>query len=80
MVSDVQIHVFLTSVIIRGKWSASRPSRLTPGTYWTGGWVCLRTGLDDVERRKILPLPELELRTLGRPARSLSLYGLLCLY
>jgi hypothetical protein len=32
--------------------------------------VCTRTGLDDVERRKILSLPGLELRSLGRPARS----------
>jgi hypothetical protein len=31
-----------------------------------------RTGLDDVERKKILPLPRLELRPLGRPARSYS--------
>jgi hypothetical protein len=30
-------------------------------------------GLDDVERRKILPLPRLEFRPLGRPARSQSL-------
>jgi hypothetical protein len=35
-----------------------------------------RTGLDDVERRKILPLPGLELQPLGRPARRLSLYRL----
>jgi hypothetical protein len=32
-----------------------------------------RTGLDGVERRKTLPLSRLELRTLGRPARSQSL-------
>jgi hypothetical protein len=35
-----------------------------------------RTGLDDMERRKILLVPELELRPLGRPARSQSLYRL----
>jgi hypothetical protein len=35
-----------------------------------------RTGLDAVERRKILPVPELELRPFGRPARSQSLYRL----
>jgi hypothetical protein len=28
-----------------------------------------RTGLDDMEKRKFLPLPALELRPLGRPAR-----------
>jgi hypothetical protein len=35
-----------------------------------------RTGLDDVENRKFLPLPGLELRPLGRPASSQSLYRL----
>jgi hypothetical protein len=35
-----------------------------------------RTGLDDVERRKTLSLPGLELRPLGRWARSQSLYRL----
>jgi hypothetical protein len=32
--------------------------------------------MDDVEKRKFLNLPELELRPLGRPARSQSLYRL----
>jgi hypothetical protein len=73
---DVQIYVFLTSALVGGEWSASRPSRLTPwerttGTHWIEGWVGPRTGL---ERRKILPLPGLKLRTFGRPARSQSLY------
>jgi hypothetical protein len=35
-----------------------------------------RAGLDDVERRKFLTLPQLELRPLARPARSQSLYRL----
>jgi hypothetical protein len=35
-----------------------------------------RAGLDDVERRKFLPLLRLELQPLGRPARSQSLYRL----
>jgi hypothetical protein len=35
-----------------------------------------RTGLDDVEKRIFLTLPGLELRTLGLPARSQSLYRL----
>jgi hypothetical protein len=38
--------------------------------------VDLRTGLEDVERRTFLTLPELELRLFGRPARSQSLYRL----
>jgi hypothetical protein len=35
-----------------------------------------RDGLDDVEKKKSLTLPELELRPLGRPVRSQSLYRL----
>jgi hypothetical protein len=35
-----------------------------------------RTGLDDVEKRKFLTLPELELQPLCHPARSQSLYRL----
>jgi hypothetical protein len=38
--------------------------------------VVPRTGLDVVEKRKFLTLPVLELRPLGRPARSQSLYRL----
>jgi hypothetical protein len=40
-------------------------------------------GLDDMEKQKFLALPELQVRLLSRPARSLLLYrlryrGLLC--
>jgi hypothetical protein len=54
------------------------PGRFTPGerasgTHWIGGWMGPRAGLDEVERRKILPLPGLEIRPLGRSARSQSL-------
>jgi hypothetical protein len=31
-----------------------------------------RAGLDDVELRKVSPLPELELQPLGRPAREVG--------
>jgi hypothetical protein len=41
--------------------------------------VGLRTGVDDVKRRRLFTLPELELRTLSHPARSPSLYRLLYL-
>jgi hypothetical protein len=39
---DVQIHVFLTSVLAASEWSASRFSRFAhgekiPGTRWIGG-------------------------------------------
>jgi hypothetical protein len=76
---DIQLHVFLTSALVGGEWSTSRPDRFTPGgkvpvTHWIGGWVDPRTCLHDVEKGKILTLPELELRPLDRPARSQSLY------
>jgi hypothetical protein len=40
----VQIHIFLTSALFGGEWSASRPGRFTPsetapGTHWIGGCV-----------------------------------------
>jgi hypothetical protein len=38
--------------------------------------VSPRAGLGDVEKRKFLTLPGLELQLLGRPARSQSLYRL----
>jgi hypothetical protein len=49
---------FLTSTLDRGEWSASRPGRFTPGeraldTHYMGGLVGTRSGLDDVEKRKI---------------------------
>jgi hypothetical protein len=56
---DVWIYVFLTSAVVGGEWSASLP-----------GWVGPRAGLDDVEKRKFLTLPGLELGHLGRPGRS----------
>jgi hypothetical protein len=77
---DVEVHIFLTSALAGGEWSASRPCRFTPeervpGTHWIGSWVD-RTGLDDVEKIKFLTLPGLELRPRGHPARSHSLYRL----
>jgi hypothetical protein len=63
---DVLSHVFLTLTLVRGEWSASSPGRFTPrerapNTHWIQGWVGPTASLDDVEKRKILPLPELEL-------------------
>jgi hypothetical protein len=49
------------------------PWERPPGNHWIEGWVDPRTGLTAVEGRKILPLPGLELRPLGRPVRSQSL-------
>jgi hypothetical protein len=75
---DIKIHIFLTSTLVRGEWSASRPCRYTPGkrapgTHCIRGWVGPRAGLDDVEKRKFFTLSGLELQPLGRPARSQSL-------
>jgi hypothetical protein len=69
---DIYIHIFLTSALVGGEWSASRPSHFTPSTHWIGGWVCPRTGLDDV-KRKILPLLRLEICPLSRPADSFAI-------
>jgi hypothetical protein len=76
---NVLIHIFLTSALSGDEWSTPCPGRFTPGekapdTHWTGGWVDPRPGLDDVEMRKFLTLPGLELQLLGRPARSQSIY------
>jgi hypothetical protein len=51
----VYIHVFLTSAIVRGEWSASLSGRFTSeerasGTHWIGDWVGPRAGLDDVKK------------------------------
>jgi hypothetical protein len=78
---DVYIDIFVTSALAGGEWLALRPGRftpaaITPGTHCIRGWVNLRAGLDDVEKRKFLTLLGLELRPLGRPAHSQSLYRL----
>jgi hypothetical protein len=71
------LNAFLISELDGGERSASLPGLFTlpgkepqgaPGTHWLGGWLSPKTGLDDVERRQILPLPGLELRPVGRPA------------
>jgi hypothetical protein len=43
------------------------PGGKPPGTHWIGFWVGPRAGLDNVEKRKFLILPGLELRPPGRP-------------
>jgi hypothetical protein len=52
------------------------PDVLAPGTHWIGGWVGSRADLGDMKKKKFLTLPGLELRPLGRPARSQSLHRL----
>jgi hypothetical protein len=51
---DVEIHVFLTSVLFGGERAASRPGSYTPaerapGPDLIGGWVGPRAGLNDME-------------------------------
>jgi hypothetical protein len=58
---DVLINVFFTSAPVGPELSASRPGRITPeerptGTHWIGRMTGPRAGLDDVEKRRILPL------------------------
>jgi hypothetical protein len=75
MKAYVEIHIFLTSALVRGEQSGSRPDHFTPGErafspLWIGGWVDPRASLDDVEKRKFLTVPGLELQHLNRPAGS----------
>jgi hypothetical protein len=63
---DVHIHILLTSSLVGCEWSASFRGRFiqgerAPTANWLGGWVNHRAGLDDVEKRKFLALPGLEL-------------------
>jgi hypothetical protein len=66
---NVSIHVFLASAQVGGEWSASRACRFTPGEKppisigYEAGWTP-EPGLDDVENRKYLTLPGLELQPL----------------
>jgi hypothetical protein len=47
---------FMTSTLDGGEWTTSLLYRFisgerAPSTYWIGGWVGPRAGLDDVEKR-----------------------------
>jgi hypothetical protein len=49
-------HRFLSSAVVEGEWSVSLPGRFiteesASGTHWIG-WVGLRSGLDDVEKKR----------------------------
>jgi len=55
---EVYHHLFLTSELDGGEWSASRPGLFipiegAPGTHFIGDWVGPRAGLDAVVKRKI---------------------------
>jgi hypothetical protein len=46
-------HSLFTLALDGGKWSASHPNHtLPPSTYWIGGWLGLRAGLDIDTREK----------------------------
>jgi hypothetical protein len=56
---DVQTHVFMTSALVGGEWSASRPC--PPGAPCIGGWVDPLAGLNDVaDRRSSVNMKNLE--------------------
>jgi hypothetical protein len=71
---DVEIHILSISALAGGVVSFTPrplyPGERVPGTHWIEGRVDPRAGLDDVEEKKFLTLTGLELRPLGRPARS----------
>jgi hypothetical protein len=56
---DVHIHVFLTSALAGGEWSAPCsscfiPGEAAPSIQRIGGWVGPRTGLEDLQSRRNL--------------------------
>jgi hypothetical protein len=66
----------MTSALDGGEWLASRLIHVTPGevahgTHSIGGWVGPGAGLNVLEKRKILPLPDSKP---GRRDHSPSLY------
>jgi hypothetical protein len=78
---DIDINIYFTSAFAGGELSASRsghftPGKEVPGTHWMGRWMDPTAGLDDLEKWTFLTLSWLELRPLGLPARSQSLYWL----
>jgi hypothetical protein len=69
----------MTSVLVGGELSASRPGRFThrertPGTHWIGSLVDPRTGLDAVEKITFFTLLGFELQALGHPVSNQSLH------
>jgi hypothetical protein len=45
--------------------AALPPGEIAPGTHWIGGWMGPRDGLEAMDKRQILPPPEIE----PRPSR-----------
>jgi hypothetical protein len=63
-------HTNVQTIVLQKTEHNTRGKVRAPGTHWIGGWVDLKAGLDDFEKRKFLTLPGLEFRPLGRPAHS----------
>jgi hypothetical protein len=71
----------LTSALVGEEWSASRPGRFTnreraPDIHWIGGWVGPRACLNDVEKRKFLTPPGLELSVVQPVASRYTDYAI----
>jgi hypothetical protein len=65
---------WVVSVTPRPRFS---PGERTPGTHYTGGWVCPRAGLDtEVSGKSPFASAGIEPRSPGRPTRSQTLYWL----
>jgi hypothetical protein len=56
--------------------AALPPGERAPGTHLIGGSVGPKAGLDDTEKWKFMTVPGFEIRPLGHPALSQSLYRL----
>jgi hypothetical protein len=59
---EVWLHIFLTSALDGGDWSASLSGRFTSreratGSHWIGGWVGPRAGSDAMVKRILSPVP-----------------------
>jgi hypothetical protein len=72
---NVEIHIFLTSALGGGEWSASRPDLFTPrkrvpDTHWIGDWVDLKRRSRRRGEKKILDPTGTRTPTLRGPARS----------
>jgi hypothetical protein len=74
-------HIFLTSALVGGEWSASctghfTPEERVPSTNLIGGRLGPRDGLVDMEKKKFLILPGLELWPLSCSTCRQLLYQL----
>jgi hypothetical protein len=72
---DIQIHIFLTSALAGGEWSATRPCRFIPRGDSSRYTMDRRLGgtqsrSDDMEKRRFLTILEHELQSRSRPARN----------